>query len=330
MKWLQPASQPRSITVTTIVHIPELKDFWAESLEVLKLCFQSLRENTGQPFDLMVVDNGSCQEVRDFLIQCQLDGQIQFLTFSGYNLRKIGALKVLLAAAPGEVISYADSDVYFLPGWLDATLKVLEAFPEAGQVTALPTSDRIGQFTASTLKGIAADSMLTVERGFNLVPEKFKEAHRTSLGKSREQYAETLKGKEEVLISRNGVRAYASAQDFQFTTTRRVLDALGPLVMKDNSEYFDPLYSPVFEARADEKGFWRLATSEYLIHHIGNRMPASVTGNGWIFQGDSQPASAAKPVAKRSGLKERLTQSPKVRRLLKRVNTWSYSLLYEQ
>jgi len=329
MKWLQPTSQPRRITVTTIVHIPEVKDFWADSLEVLKLCFQSLHENTGQPFDLMVVDNGSCREVCEFLLQRQAEGQIQFLTFSSYNLRKIGALKLLLASAPGEIISYTDSDVYFLPGWLDATLKVFEAFPEAGQVTALPTADRIGQFTASTMKGIASDPSLSVKRGYNLLPELFKEAHRNSIGKSKQQYAETLTGKEEILISRNGVSAYASAQDFQFTTSRRVLDAIGPLIMKNNSEYFDPLYSPVFEARADEKGFWRLATTDYLIHHIGNRMPASVEGSAWIFGESGHLAPPSKPVVRHPSLKARLTQSPKVRRLLKRINTWSYSLLYE-
>lgn len=330
MKWLLPTCQPRRITVTTVIHIPELKDFWAESLEVLKLCLQSLHENTGQPFDLMAFDNGSCREVRDYLIESHEAGKIQFLFLSKYNLRKIGALKILLAAAPGEIISFADSDVYFLPGWLDSTLEVLEAFPEAGQVSALPTSDRIGQFTASTLKGITADSALKVERGFNLVPEEYREAHRTSIGKTKEQYAEALKGKEELLITRNGVSAYASAQDFQFTTTRSVIEAIGPLILKDKSEYFDPLYSPVFEARADEKGFWRLATTDYLIHHIGNRMPSSVHGNTWIFQDDRPSASLSRPSVNRPGLRSRIFQSPRVRRLLKRLNTWSYSKLYEQ
>jgi glycosyltransferase involved in cell wall biosynthesis len=329
MKWLQPTSQPRRVTVTTIVHIPELKGFWAESLDVLKLCFRSLRENTGQPFDLMVVDNGSCHEVRDFLLKCQASGHIQFLTFSSYNLRKFGALKLLLAAAPGEIISYADSDVYFLPGWLESTLEVLEKFPEAGQVTALPTSDKIGHFTASTLKGIASDHSLTVKCGCDLVPERFKEAHRVSIGKSKEQYAQTLQGNQEVLITRHGVSAYVSAQDFQFTTARRVLDAIGPLVIKDSSEYYDPIYSPVFEARVDENGFWRLATSDYLIHHIGNRMPASLEENAWIFQKEESVAPSSKFSVKRGGLKSRFTQNPRVRRLLKQINTWSYSILYE-
>jgi glycosyltransferase involved in cell wall biosynthesis len=330
MKWLQPTSQPRRITVTTIVHIPGLRDFWAESLDVLKLCFQSLHDNTGQPFDLMVVDNGSCREVREYLLESQSAGRIQFLTFSSYNLRKLGALKILLSAAPGEIISYADSDVYFLPGWLDASLKVLEVFPEAGQVTALPTSDRIGQFTASTLKGIERDQSLKVRRGYDLVPACFKEVHRLSIGKSKQQYAQTLQGKEEVLIVRNGVSAFASAQDFQFTTTRRVLESIGPLVLKDRSEYFDPLYSPAFEARADEKGFWRLSTTDYLVHHVGNRMPASTEGSAWIFQESARQSSLPNASQPRPGIKSRVLRSTKVRRILKRINTVSYSLLFEK
>jgi hypothetical protein len=163
-----------------------------------------------------------------------------------------------------------------------------------------------------------------------LVPARFKDAHRSSIGKSKEQYAETLKGKEEVLIVRNGVSAYVSAQDFQFTTTRRVCDAIGPLVMKDDSEYFDPLYSPVFEARVDDKGFWRLSTADYLIHHVGNRMPPSLEDNAWIFQDDQTPSSEPRPALRHSGLRSRIRRSPKVRRLLKRINTWSYSMLYEQ
>ena len=329
MKWLEPGVQPRRVTLTTIVHIPELKDFWVESLDVLKLCFESLQENTGQPFDLMVVDNGSCPQVREYLRESHAAGQIQFLTFSSYNLRKIGALKLLLAAAPGEIISYTDSDVYFLPGWLEASLAVLEAFPEAGQVTALPTADRTGHFTGATFAGIAADPSLAVQRGMNLVPERFQNAHRTSIGKTREQYEATTQGHEQARVTRGGVSAYASAQDFQFTTTRRVLDAVGPLVLKDRSEYFDPLYSPVFEARADEKGFWRLSTADYLAHHIGNRMPKNPAGRDWIFEEECAPAPAARAARPRAGLRTRILQSPKVRRALKRVNTWTYSLLYE-
>ncbi len=330
MKWLETATKPHAVTVTSIVHIPELKDFWAESLDVLKLCFQSLHENTKEPFDLLVVDNGSCSEVREYLLDTQSTGGIQFLFFSNYNLRKIGALRMLLGAAPGEIISYADSDVYFLPGWLGATLKVLATFPEAAQVTALPTSDRIGQFTNSTLRGITQDHSLHIKRGYDLVPERFKEAHRLSIGKTKEQYAETLTGKEEVLITRNGVSAYASAQDFQFTTTRKALDAIGPLVLRSSGEYFDPVYSPAFEARADERGFWRLSTSDYLVHHIGNRMPSKGDGDDWIFRGAPPRASAPTSAARGTGFTSRLLRSPRVRGVLKRVNAVSYSLLFER
>ncbi len=97
---------------------------------MLKLFFDSLYANTGQPFDMMVFDNGSCEEVQDYLLDLKHNGKIQYLIFSQQNLKKLGALNFLLSAAPGEYIAYADSDVYFLQGWLDESLKVLAAFPE--------------------------------------------------------------------------------------------------------------------------------------------------------------------------------------------------------
>ena len=110
---------PQNVTMTTIVYIPTLDGYWKESFDVLKLFFRSLQENTNEPYDLMVFDNGSCSEIRDYMINLRDQGIIQYLILSEKNLRKLGALNYLLQSAPGEFISYADSDVYFLPGWLD-------------------------------------------------------------------------------------------------------------------------------------------------------------------------------------------------------------------
>jgi len=39
---------------------------------------------------------------------------------------------------PNELICYADSDVLFRPGWLEASLEILDAFPQAGMISAQP------------------------------------------------------------------------------------------------------------------------------------------------------------------------------------------------
>jgi glycosyltransferase involved in cell wall biosynthesis len=301
-------------------------------LDVLRLCLDSLLANTRHPFDLMIFDNGSCVEVQDYLIELRRRGNIQYLILSQHNLRKLGALDFLLSVAPGEIISYADSDVYFLRGWLDASIEILESFPEAGQVTAIPTADKVTDYCSSTYNGIRRDNTVVVETAEALIPRRFIEAHRASIGKSREAYDQTLGDRQDTRVTRDGVSAYVSAQDFQYTTTREAIDEVLPLKLKSPEEYYDPLYSPAFEARLDELGFWRLSTVDYLVHHIGNTMPSSAEGADWVFEQDLLERGAHQEAVGHDMpyLKRKLLHNRYSRRLLKRINTLTYSLLYEE
>lgn len=76
MRWVKEVRHPERITGTTIVYIPYLGGYWAQGLEVLKLCLGSLRGNTRIPFELMVFDNGSCSEVQDYLLELRRKGII--------------------------------------------------------------------------------------------------------------------------------------------------------------------------------------------------------------------------------------------------------------
>lgn len=333
MKWLGETNQPKQITITTIVHLPTLEGYWQHGLEVLQTCIQSLHQNTGHPFDLMLLDNGSCEVVRAYLFQAQKEGLIQYLIFSRDNLRKLGALDFLLHVAPGDIISFTDSDVFFLPGWLDETLKILESFPEAGQITALPTADRGSHYCSSTLKGVAHDKTLTVQRG-ELISKEYIQAHAVSLGETWDSYQKRLIGREDVLITRNGIQALVSAQDFQFTTTRRVVQSVLPLRLENPEHYYDPLYSPVFEAKLDEVGYWRLATTNYLVHHMGNHIPNLQKELPWLSELPMENSKGMERFAtiqerKKITKERRVFQNRHIRRALKWINTLSYRLLYE-
>jgi cellulose synthase/poly-beta-1,6-N-acetylglucosamine synthase-like glycosyltransferase len=107
-------------------------------LDVLKVSLESMRKDAGLPFDLMVFDNGSCPEVRDFLVKEKEEGRIQYLILSEKNMGKGGAWNVMLAGAPGEIIAYTDADVLFSPNWLSRSVELLETFPNVGMVTARP------------------------------------------------------------------------------------------------------------------------------------------------------------------------------------------------
>jgi len=115
-KSIESVPQPQRITVAVVSYIPFLSGFYAQSLEVLKACLNSLWDTTGQAYDLMVFDNASSPEVQEYLVDAQRQGLIQYLVFSDKNVGKGGAWNFIFQAAPGEIIAYSDSDVRFAPG----------------------------------------------------------------------------------------------------------------------------------------------------------------------------------------------------------------------
>jgi len=318
-------STAQAVTVTTITHIPMLEGYWEHSLEVLRLFFGSLGANTQTPFDLVVFDNASCREVTDYLGKLKEEGLIQFLILSDRNFRKLGALDILLRVAPGEFVAYADSDVYFLPGWLEHSLEVMSAFPQAGMVSALPTVDKVEKFLGSTLEGIASDPKVAVERGASLVPAAFIRAHQFSLGKDPAPLLSAERT--DTQITRDGVKAFLSAQDFQFLTRRKVIERVLPLAAEAEGLNYDPIYSPVFEAKVDKAGYWRLSTADYLVHHMGNSVPdlqQELAEIAPALRQDEIPLSSDK--AKNAG---GVWQSRLLRKALKKIHTWSYRKLFE-
>ena len=150
-KSIDQVAKPADITVAIVTYIPYLGGYYAESLEVLKACLESLWQHTDLPYDLLVFDNASCPEVRAFLADAQQRGKIQFLLSSDRNIGKGGAWNLIFGGAPGRIIAYADSDIYFYPGWLSAQVQVLESIPEAGMVTGMPLWSPL-EFSTSTIQ----------------------------------------------------------------------------------------------------------------------------------------------------------------------------------
>ncbi len=184
-KLIKDVAQPQKITVAVLTYIPFLSGFYAETLDVLKLCLGSIWDNTDLPYDLLVFDNGSCQEAQDFLTKSCRAGRIQYLILSDKNLGKGGAWNIILSGAPGEIIAYADSDVLFSPGWLSRSVEILQAFPKVGMVTARPF--RMGKDkNTATLKWADETPEVLLEKGNFLSWEDFS-SFDLSLGYSLDQ-----------------------------------------------------------------------------------------------------------------------------------------------
>jgi glycosyltransferase involved in cell wall biosynthesis len=268
-KLIGEVAQPEKITVAIVTYIPFLEGYYAESLDILKLCLGSIWKNTELSYDLLVFDNASCPEVRAYLNSARDQGRIQYLVLSDQNLGKGGAWNFIFGAAPGEFVAYADSDVFFYPGWLPAQLTLFEEFPNLGMATGAPL--RIPQeFSTSTIEWAEGDPDSCLESGVLLSWEDWWK-HARSLGVESEDEGRRLyAANQDSCLVHAGKRYFTGAAHFQFLARREVLQRVLPL----------PSQRPMGQVRSldiaiNQLGYLRLSTPEWWVEHLGNTLQGS-------------------------------------------------------
>jgi glycosyltransferase involved in cell wall biosynthesis len=271
-KFVKDVAKPERITAAMLTYIPFLSGFYAETLDVLKVSLDSMRADAGLPFDLLVFDNGSCPEARDYLIQEKEEGRIQYLILSEKNVGKGGAWNVILAGAPGEIIAYADSDVLFSPSWLARSVEILETYPNVGMVTARPFRTP-PEFYSATLDWACQNA--TLEDGQFIPWETFLEFN-LSLGQTEEEnvkvYAETKDWKityrpERSGAQSKGVTTMAGASHWQFTAYKSTLQQFLPFEMNKPMGQVRQL-----DRRMNNAGLLRLMVSDPLAMNMSNTL----------------------------------------------------------
>ncbi len=229
-KYAKEVAKPARITVAVLNYIPFLSGFYAEMLDVLKTCLGSIWQNTEQPYDLLVFDNASCEEVRQYLLDEHQAGKIHYLMLSEKNLGKGGAWNMILAGAPGELIAYTDNDCYFYPGWLSRSLQLLETYPRVGMVTARPFRTNPDFYSAGVAWG-EANPEVRVERGHMIPFEVFREFD-LSLGQSEQEIRQHYDTSEDVRLTYQGMPAILGASHWQFLSRKEVLAEFLPFSME--------------------------------------------------------------------------------------------------
>ena len=320
----KPIERPASITVGVLNFIPEQSGYFRGQLDSLKLCLASLRAHASQPFELLVVDNGSCNEVCTYLKDELEAGRIDTLISNHHNLGKMNAQMQILHGASGELVFYSDGDIYYHPGWMQAHLDVLAAFPEAGLVGGVPLRMLAEFHTAGTrawAEGHPAE--VELERG-NLIPEEWSREFFHSAGTKYD--AQEWAGLEDWRVTRAGVAAFVGATHMQFLIPRTVIERIP-------RRRFEFALEPAEDAHLDNSieaaGLLRLSVAQPVVYHIGNQIT-----EGWLLEeyarllGSSIKPSPA-PEEKSGRKRHWFWGSSRVRRFLRWLSDWSFETAWK-
>jgi glycosyltransferase involved in cell wall biosynthesis len=325
-----PAYTPKPLGIALIVYIPYTEGYFKQSLEILQYQIASIRATTVD-YDLMIFDNGSCAEAVETMKSFYEQKWLDWLVLSQHNVGKAGAWNWIFAALPNPLICYADSDVLFRPGWADASIEILESFPQAGMVAAQPNFFDVMEGSGQAHHKLQNDSRFDF---IDYWPEKrITDEYCTGIAAS-EQLAERFYNNPLPAIKQkdNGTRAVIGASHMQFLIRQEVARQVVPLpatkgLLRKETMSLDFI--------VDELGYMHLSTLEPYVYHMGNAITDDLREEVQSISGGANttgalPASkdAARPASKKRQWLAKMAKRPQINRWLQRLYNALFQILH--
>jgi len=245
-----------------ITHLPDMDGYHEHRLDVIKACLTTMR--TGAPgIPVIVWDNGSCEELRSWLIN---DFKPETLILSP-NVGKSNARYSIFRMMPDCIVSMSDDDMLYYPGWFDACLELLTSFPEVGKVSCYPVRTQ-GRWGCSNTKAWAKDNA-KLEAG-RFLPDEYDYDFCTSIGRDYDWHKEYSKLDIDYRVTYKGLQAYCYAHHCQFMARAGTII---PFLQKSTDCMAD---EKPFDNAVNDAGLLQLTTVQRYCRHIGNVIDTKV------------------------------------------------------
>lgn len=244
------------------VYIPNEVDYFADGLKILKICIESIIQSSHPKTFITVVDNGSCEKVRDWLDEIYKSGKIHELMHTG-SIGKVNAVFKGIIGHDFPLVTISDADVIYTNGWQQAGYDLFNAMPKVGAICTTPLSRRTKYHTSNLI----FDKFFSKKLAFTPVknPDAMLDFVRSI---DDERLLRETHLKKYLTITEGGKSAVIGAGHFSCTYKGDVF-AISGFTFSDS--YIGGEALGIFIDRpVIKKGYWRVSTEENFTWHMGN------------------------------------------------------------
>ncbi|MCG2419881.1 glycosyltransferase family 2 protein [Aequorivita sp. F47161] len=252
--------------IVMVVFIPELKGYYSDMFEVIKVSISSLINSIPRTSAITIVDNGSCGVTTDYIMSLYKEGVVDTIQMHKENIGKIDALMGAARTAREPIITLTDCDILFKKEWVMETIKIFNSFQNVGSVSPIPVRRSVTYYTFSGQEAILRKKL---KFSFTEIPENFEDYNRflQSINWDLEKSNKFLWP----VVEENGNCAIMGSDHQVLTIRRDILFKYTPhnpsftkVGKESEREYVD--------LAVDLSGKLRLSTYNYFAIHMGNKL----------------------------------------------------------
>jgi glycosyltransferase involved in cell wall biosynthesis len=247
------------IVVSAITHMPNQEGYHSKRFDVIRASLETMRSNAGMDCEILVWDNGSCSNLKGWLIN---NYRPDYLIFSRNVGKSIARASIVRMLPPDRIVGVADDDMFYYPDWLKRQAEVLTVYPNVGTVSGWPVRTQFRFHCLNTIMWGKDNAEMEVGK---LIPPDEDRDFCTSIGRDYEWHSGPYTEKDlDYKLTYRGVETYATGHHAQWIGIAGIVApfvAYTPEAMADERP---------FEKAVDDAGMLRLTTFRRTSQHIGN------------------------------------------------------------